>query len=130
MNTLDLLPMIGYQAEVELEDPGSRRKLGLPVKRRMALLSEDPHDRLTNETMGHADHIRFACTIGTAVDQIGIAPGNLIKDWEADGKHWFRYESDAPIFNFWSVLSARYEVSREQAGDVTLEVYHLSLIHI
>ena len=124
MNTLDLLPMIGYQAEVELADAGSRRKLGLPVKRRMALLSGDPRDRRTNETMEHADHIRFACTIGTAVDQIGIAPGTLVKDWEAEGKHWFRYESDAPIFNFWSVLSARYVVSREPAGDVTLEVYH------
>jgi hypothetical protein len=124
LNTLDLLPMIGYQEGVELGDPGSRRKLGLPVKRRMALLSEDPRDRLTNETMEHADHIRFACTIGTAPDQIGIAPGTLVKDWEAKGKHWFRYESDTPIFNFWSVLSARYALSREPAGDVTLEVYH------
>ncbi|MBK9760699.1 MAG: ABC transporter permease [Flavobacteriales bacterium] len=54
LNTLDLLPMIGYQPEVELEDPGTRRKLGLPVKRRMALLSDDPRDRGTNETMEHA----------------------------------------------------------------------------
>lgn len=46
------------------------------------------------------------------------------KEWEANDKHWFRYESETPIFNFWSVLSARYAVSREQAGDVTLEVYH------
>jgi hypothetical protein len=124
LNTLDLLPMIGYQPEVELEDPGTRRKLGLPVKRRMAQLSDDPADRGTNETMEHADHIRFACTIGTATDQIGIAPGTLKKEWEANGKRWFRYESETPIFNFWSVLSARYAVSREQAGDVTLEVYH------
>lgn len=124
MNTEDLLPMIGYQTEVELEDPGTRRKLGLPMKRRMAALSDDPRDRGSNETMEHADHIRFACTIGTSTDQIGIAPGTLRKEWEADGKRWFRYESDAPIWNFWSVLSAKYVVSREQAGDVMLEVYH------
>ncbi|MBK9760858.1 MAG: ABC transporter permease [Flavobacteriales bacterium] len=124
LNTQDLLPMIGYQAEVEMEDPGARRKFGLPMKRRMALLSDDPRDRASNETMEHADRIRFACTIGTATDQIGIAPGTLVKDWEANGKRWFRYESETPIFNFWSVLSARYAVSREQAGDVTLEVYH------
>lgn len=124
LNTQDLLPMIGYQQEVELTDPGARRKHGLPVKRRVALLSDDPRQRTSNETMEHADHIRFACTIGTAADQIGIAPGTLVKEWEANGKRWFRYESETPIFNFWSVLSARYTVSREQAGDVTLEVYH------
>ena len=124
MNTQDLLPMIGYQREVELDDPGARRKLGLPVKQRAALLSDDPRDRRSNETMVHADRIRFACTIGTALDQVGVAPGALVKDWEADGKHWYRYECATPILNFWSVLSAHYVVTREQAGDVALEVYH------
>jgi hypothetical protein len=121
---MDLLPMIGYQEQVELSDPGERRKAGLPVRPRTAPLSDDPRDRATNETMDHADRIRFACTIGTAPDQIGIAPGTLVKDWTADGKRWYRYVCQAPIFNFWSVLSARYQVAREQAGPVTLEVYH------
>jgi hypothetical protein len=124
LNTMDLLPMIGYQEQVELSDPGERRKAGLPVRPRTAPLSDDPRDRATNETMDHADRIRFACTIGTAPDQIGIAPGTLVKDWTADGKRWYRYVCQAPIFNFWSVLSARYSVTREQAGAVTLEVYH------
>jgi hypothetical protein len=124
LNTMDLLPMIGYQDQVELSDPGERRKAGLPVRPRTAPLSDDPRDRATNETMDHADRIRFACTIGTAPDQIGIAPGTLVKDWTADGKRWYRYVCQAPIFNFWSVLSARYSVTREQAGAVTLEVYH------
>jgi hypothetical protein len=124
LNTMDLLPMIGYQDQVELSDPGERRKVGLPVRPRTAPLSDDPRYRATNETMDHADRIRFACTIGTAPDQTGIAPGTLKKEWMADGKRWFRYECEAPIFNFWAVLSARYHVTREQAGDVTLEVYH------
>lgn len=124
LNTLDLLPTIGYQVEFELGDPGTRRKLGLPIERRMALLSDDPRGRGSNEIMEHADHIRFACTIGTAPDQIGIAPGTLKKEWEENGKRWFRYESETPILNFWSVLSARYVVSREQAEGVTFEVYH------
>lgn len=124
LNTVDLLPTLGYQTEVEMTDPGTRRKLGLPPNRRMSLLSDDANERRSNAVMPHADHIRFACTIGTAPDQIAIAPGTLMKEWAAEGKRWFRYESDAPIFNFWSVLSGRYTVSKERYGDVALEVYH------
>ena len=124
LNTMDLLPMVGYQDQVELSDPGERRKAGLPVRPRTAALSDDPRDRATNETMEHADRIRFSCTIGTALDQVAVAPGALVNDWEAEGKHWYRYEAEAPIFNFWAILSARYHVTREQAGAVTLEVYH------
>ncbi len=124
LNNGDLLPSIGYQSEVEITGPGARRKRGLPPNRRMAQLSDDPQDRVFNLVMPYADHIRFACTIGTAPDQVAIAPGALRKEWLADGRRWFRYESAAPIFNFWSVLSARYDVAREEVGGVMLEVYH------
>lgn len=73
MNTQDLLPMIGYQAELELDDPGARRKFGLTVKRRMALLSDDARDRASNETMEHTSNIRFACTIGTATSKRSVS---------------------------------------------------------
>ena len=124
LNTMDLLPMIGYQPQLELSDPGERRRSGLPKRPRTPPLSDDPRARATNESMDHADRLRFACTIGTAPDQIGIAPGTLVKEWTADGKRWYRYECQTPILNFWSVLSARYSVVREKVGDVTLEVYH------
>lgn len=124
INNGDLLPAIGYQAEAELTDLGARRKHGLRPNQRMQGLSEDPALRQHNAVMPYADHIRFACTIGTAPDQRAIAPGELKREWLENGKRWFRYECVAPIFNFWSVLSGRYEVARANAGPVALEVYH------
>ncbi|MBK9276275.1 MAG: hypothetical protein IPM49_17285 [Flavobacteriales bacterium] len=124
INNSDLLPSIGYQADAELVDPGARRKHGLPPNRRMDPLSDDPDARRSSAVMPFADHIRFSCTIGTAMDQTAIAPGELEREWTGNGKRWFRYVSGTPILNFWSVLSARYEVVKEEADGVTLEVYH------
>jgi len=124
INNSDLLPSIGYQLDAELTDPGVRRKHGLPPNRRMDLLSDDPATRRFTAVMPYADHIRFACTIVTAEDQIAIAPGELKREWMENGKRWFRYEIASPIFNFWSVLSARYEVVKEEVDGVILEVYH------
>lgn len=124
INNNELLPFIGYQPDAELTDPGARRKHGLPPNRRMDALSDLPEARRFSSVMPYADHIRFACTISTAPDQVAIAPGELKREWKEGGKRWFRYESASPIFNFWSVLSARYTVVKEMADGVTLEVYH------
>ncbi|MBK6629080.1 MAG: hypothetical protein IPJ87_02920 [Flavobacteriales bacterium] len=124
INNNDLLPTTGYQADAELMDPGARRKHSLPPNRRMDPLSDDPHDRRFSAVMPYADHIRFSCTIGTAPDQTAIAPGDLKREWRENGMRWFRYESATPIFNFWSVLSARYRITREEVDGVMLEVYH------
>ncbi|MFK7934933.1 MAG: M1 family metallopeptidase, partial [Saprospiraceae bacterium] len=53
-----------------------------------------------------------------------IAPGTLTKEWNEAGRNYYRYELDKPVLNFYSILSAKYEVKREQWKDVDLEVYY------
>ncbi|MBK6775458.1 MAG: hypothetical protein IPG74_06285 [Flavobacteriales bacterium] len=36
------------------------------------------------------------------------------KEWTENGKRWFRYELDHKALNFYSFMSARYEVAREK----------------
>ncbi|MEM6700542.1 MAG: M1 family aminopeptidase, partial [Bacteroidota bacterium] len=60
----------------------------------------------------------------TSTDQIAIAPGALIKDWEEDGRRYFEYELDKPVLNFYMFMSADYEVQRAKWKDVDLEVYY------
>jgi aminopeptidase N len=62
--------------------------------------------------------------ISTAPDQIAVAPGSLIKKWEANGRNYFNYRLDHKSFNFYSFVSARYEVAREKWNGVDLEVYY------
>ncbi|HEY0978559.1 MAG TPA: M1 family aminopeptidase [Flavobacteriales bacterium] len=130
-NNMELLPGIGYSSAMEITDKADRRKHGLPPNDRMPKLSEDPHERMNNYLMENSDWVNVRTTISTAKDQIAIAPGSLRKEWEADGKRYFHYELDHPALNFYSFLSARYEVVREKWNPasgtgqaVDLEVYY------
>lgn len=130
-NNMDLIPSIGYDARAELSDREKRRKHGLPPNERMPKLSDDPARRMDNYLLKNSDWVDVRTTIGTAPDQIAVAPGSLKKEWEADGKRWFTYELDHKALNFYSFLSARYQVARETwkdpkgvAPDVDLEVYY------
>jgi aminopeptidase N len=55
---------------------------------------------------------------------VALAPGYLQREWEEDGRRYFHYAMDAPILNFFSFLSARYEVVRDSWNDVAIEVYY------
>ncbi|MBK7083971.1 MAG: ABC transporter permease [Flavobacteriales bacterium] len=123
-NNMELLPSIGYNTSGELQDRADRRKHGLPPNDRMPKLTEDPAQRMQNYLMAHSDWMTVRTTISTSPDQIAIAPGSLKKEWTADGKRYFQYELDHKALNFFSFMSARYEVAREKWNDVDLEVYY------
>ena len=122
-----LLPSIGYQPGAEIADASARKKEGLPPRPRIASIDDTvavQNTYISNDS----DFIRFAATVSTDPDQIAIAPGYLQREWTEGGRRYFRYEMDAPILNFYSFLSARYEVERDvwdgPDGPVSLEVYH------
>jgi ABC-type transport system involved in multi-copper enzyme maturation permease subunit len=130
-NNMDLIPQIGYDPGGELHDREKRRKHKLPPNERMPKLSDDPAKRKDNYLLRYSDWVHVRTTIGTAPDQIAVAPGSLKREWTANGKRWFHYELDYKALNFYSFLSARYEVAREtwkdpkgKAPDVALEVYY------
>ncbi|MDX5346916.1 MAG: hypothetical protein LPK19_06695, partial [Hymenobacteraceae bacterium] len=122
------LPGIGYDASGELSDDDIRKEQGLPEKPRMA----DVHDeeaRHNTYISNDADWIRFQATVSTSEDQIAIAPGYLQKEWKKDGRRYFHYKMDAPILNFYSFLSADYEVKKDKwigpdGKPVNIEVYY------
>ena len=57
-------------------------------------------------------------------DQIAIAPGSLLREWTENGRRFFQYKLDHDSLNFYSFLSARYTVAREEWKGVKLEVYY------
>ncbi|MBK8715321.1 MAG: ABC transporter permease subunit [Nannocystaceae bacterium] len=117
------VPRIGYERDNELSDANERRKRQLPTRARTADL-DDASARARNYVSGEADWINFAATIGTSEDQLALAPGYLQREWHEHGRHYFRYEMDAPILDFYAVLSGRWEVLRDRWNDVAIEVYH------
>ncbi len=117
------LPMIGYSEDSELTEDGDRKSWGLAPKERMAD-RDDPKARQNNYIRKDSDFIGFRATVSTVPDQLAIAPGYLEREWTENGRRHFRYVMDQPILNFFSVLSARYEVKRDTWNDVKLEIYY------
>lgn len=118
-----VLPRIGYQPSVELDDARDRRRHGLAPRARMAS-RDDPAGRARHGLGVDADWVGFEATVSTSADQIALAPGTLEREWSAGGRRHFRYRMDRPMLNAYAFQSARYEVRHDRWQDVTIEVYH------
>lgn len=126
-----LLPSLGYSEQSELGDDSSRKKYGLGKKERMANVN-DSLARMNTYISHDADWIDFECTMSTSTDQMAVAPGYLLKSWKQDNRNYFHYKMDSKILNFYSFLSARYEVKRDKWTDpdsrsrqvVAIEIYY------
>ena len=123
INNKQILPSIGYNDNQELSDKDKRKKYKLPVKQRMAPITDST--MWNNTYLGNdGSWIRFKTTVSTSEDQIAIAPGNLVKQWKQNGRNYYSYSFDCKILNFYSYLSAKYEVKKEQYKGISLEVYY------
>ncbi len=120
-------PVIGYDRGRELDDPNERRRFGLKEIDLMPALERNcAVDCGENYLGGHSDWVDVDTVIGTAPDQIAVAPGSLVREWRGDGgRRYFEYHLDHPSLNFYSFISARYQVAREDWNGIKLEVYYL-----
>ncbi|MEX2582173.1 MAG: M1 family aminopeptidase [Gemmatimonadota bacterium] len=121
--TSEMMPHFGYSPDAELQDDEIRRKHDLAPRGEMPG-ADDVEARRNNPLSGDADWIEFDATISTAEDQIAVAPGYLQREWVEDGRRHFHYVMDSPMLAFYSILSARYEVRRDEWNGVAIEIYH------
>lgn len=125
-NNRDIMPIFGYEKGAEITDKNKRIKFKLPKRLRMDKLNEnDLVARANTYISNDADWVDVNTTISTAPDQIAIAPGSLIKTWEANGKKYFNYKLDQKSLDFYSFISANYEVARKKWNGIDLEVYYI-----
>ncbi len=122
VNNTEIMPLPGYQSGRELIDNNIRREHGLPAVERLPELGDPEH--LGENQFAVGERTAFRAVVSTAEDQIAIAPGYLQKEWLEEGRRYFSYEMDAPIWPFVSFSSARYEVAEDQWNDVKIEVYY------
>jgi hypothetical protein len=123
LNNFDLAPTIGYSRNLELENAADRAKLGLPERPRLAPQS-DSAAYANSYISTDADRLRFEATVSTSPDQVAVAPGALLKEWQQPGRRYFHYRLAAPVLNFYAITSARYQVRRERQDGVDLEIYY------
>jgi ABC-2 type transport system permease protein len=122
------LPQIGYDQNFEIDDPRRRREEKLGPLEEMAPRGDAVHSRI-NLFSQASDWITFHTVVSTSADQIAIAPGYPLKDWQQNGRHFYEYSMGSThIADFASWLSGRYTIRNEAytgpSGPVNLEVYY------
>jgi ABC-type transport system involved in multi-copper enzyme maturation permease subunit len=118
-----MFPMFGYEEQGQIQDRNERRKRGLGEPTRMPKL-ENQAARGRNYLTDDADWIDFKATVCTAPDQIALSPGYLQKEFTRNGRRCFSYAMDRPMLDFYSFLSARWEVKKGVYKDIPIEVYY------
>jgi hypothetical protein len=112
------LPVIGYQPARELSSADDRRSQGLPRQ----VTFPTPVD--VNPDVEPGGGARFEAIVGTDLDQVAIAPGELRRTWTEGNRRYFHYASDIPITGRSLFFSARYAVERVRWDDVEVSVFH------
>jgi ABC-2 type transport system permease protein len=124
----DFFPDVGYEPQVELDDPRRRREQHLGKLEEMAHRG-DPAESCVNLFTANSDWITYHTVVSTSDDQLAIAPGYLQKDWHQGGRHFFEYSMGSThMLDFYAYLSGRYQVRKAvyvgASGPVNLEVYY------
>lgn len=122
LDTDHVVPVFGYSADIELDDPREREKQGLPEKAEM--LPPDDPEGCRSTFISDADWINFEATLSTSADQIALTSGYLEREWTDGDRRYFCYRMDIPMLHFFPILSARYEVARDRWNDVPVEIYY------
>lgn len=123
VNNTMICPRIGYNAEYELGDKNKRKKYHLPPRERMPRVNDSAG--LQSTYLGtDGDWITFEATVSTSSDQIALAPGYLMNEWTEGDRRYRHFKMDSKILNFYSFISAKYEVKQVKWNDILLEVYY------
>ncbi|MER2999257.1 ABC transporter permease/M1 family aminopeptidase [Pontibacter populi] len=116
----DLLPAIGYQWYRGLRDAASRKKYGMPPRPMIPSL----YDAEARQRSHRGNFMAFEATVGTAEDQIAVAPGKLHKTWQKGNRRYFHYATDYPIQNQYAFFSANYAMQEAQWKNVAIKLYY------
>lgn len=120
-----IVPQIGYQPDGELDERNERKKRGLPEKDLMPKLERDCTANCMNTYISNnSDWVSVESVVSTSPDQIAIAPGSLVREWNEGGRRYFHYKLDKDSLNFYSFMSARYQVQRKVVNGIQMEVYY------
>ncbi|MBS0412035.1 MAG: aminopeptidase [Proteobacteria bacterium] len=122
LNSTDIGPSIGMTRGELLRDRAKRRKYHLtPEDIRPPALGQPG---ATN--YAYVDHLGWTTadiTVTTDADQTPIAPGYKVSDVTRDGRRTAEFRTEAPILQFFSIQSARYQVRTTAYKGVDLSVY-------
>lgn len=118
-----LFPVFGYREDWQLTDRHERRQRDLAPAQRANKLeqSEFYNESFFGKGVGFID---FEATISTSEDQFAIAPGYVQSETVENGRRTYHYKMNAPMVNFYSIMSAKLDSKKENYKGIDIEIYY------
>lgn len=124
-------PSLGYNRHFELSDEELRKEFNLSPRNNRATRG-NLHELKNGISGDDGYEISFEILVSTDSSQTAVAPGNLRKKWMEGDRSYFHYQMDQPMINFYAIVSAEYEILRDQwipsdssyGKPVALEIYY------
>jgi len=108
------LPGLGYDDDDELNSPYVRKKNGLPPKEEKEIAQNNPEGIRTLKAGKVTDLLDLDLTVSTQADQTVLAPGELQRQWQQEGRNYFHFVQTAGgFYPPLAILSARYKIARD-----------------
>lgn len=123
LSSSNILPLIGYQTDWELTETEKRQDHGLGP-RNIRRPIDDFYGQAMPAISTHADWVNFSATVGTANDQIVVAPGTLRKKWTDKDRHYFHFQTETPVLLAFGLFSAEYAINETKWKDIKIRSFH------
>jgi ABC-type Na+ efflux pump permease subunit len=123
LDNLQITPELGVSTWPYLTGRVKRRQYDLPPEPGPPKL-EDAAARQYNYLRHDSDWVNADITLSTPADQTPLAPGKLVDTQVSDGRRISHFHTEAPILQFFSILSARYTLREDHWKDIGLTVYY------
>ena len=118
-------PSLGYDNGRELDNPVRRREAGLGPLEELPDRG-DAYGMNTDLFGPDSNFITYHAVVSTSADQIALSPGDLKREWQQDGRHYFEYSmGSTKIQDFFSFISGKFAVKHDTWNGVRLEIYYL-----
>jgi len=119
----EIVPHVGFSRDRLIFDNDVRKRKGLePIENSWRL--EDSGQYNVSRVRKDSDFVNFEATVSTVASQTAITVGYLKEEWTEGDRRFFSYKMDVPIMNFYPLMSAEYEVARDQWNGIVIEVFY------
>ena len=112
-------PLLSYRTGMEISNAFEREKRGLPKK---------TDEIVTDEHLGMNDikvgRVNYETIVSTSGNEIAVSSGNLVKEWNKDGRNYFHYKSDQKVIPTVAYFSSNYAVKKQIHNGVSIEQYY------
>ncbi len=112
-------PALGYSHSMEISNAHERQKRGLSKQE-----VEPEGDAHLYSKEARLGNVTYETIVSTNHNQIALAAGNLIKDWEENDRYYYQYRFPNKNIPSLAYISGKYELKKSIYKDISIEHYY------